>query len=326
METETSEAEKTDEATEEIEAEGSENNSQGESETAVLEEGEEKSGEAADEEVEIVREDPASSQKSHQGRFNKRVNKLVGQRNTEKERADDLKQRLAQSEQEKLILQQSLQQAGDGVPLKPPNPKDFDGGRDDEDFIKQDKAYDRAEIKKEMAEHQDKWNQKNAVTQQQSRADTDLTKKQEAHWQRAAKLKVKDFRVVEDKAYDVLGENFIDDIIRCFPETSERITYFLGLDKNKDEANRFSALGVSDNRQCLIELTKLDVGLKVQPKSKNIIPNPDEDIEGGTPSGNQNSQKKLDKLREKAMGGDTASMSRVLAFKKECAGKGIQLE
>lgn len=197
-----------------------------------------------------------------------------------------------------------------------PNPEDFDDGETDPKFLKKQRAFDistaKAELRKEFADSA----KQNVVTENQTRKSKQRDQKLEEHYGRVAGMKAKDYFEVEDKAIDYMGEETVKEIIENFDDP-HILLYFLG--SNQGEAEELVDTIKSNPIRGTAAIGRLQSELMVKPKSK-IIPNPDEDLEGGTLSGNMTAdERKLDKLRKEA--DKTGNINKVLAFKREMKAK-----
>jgi hypothetical protein len=122
------------------------------------------------------------------------------------------------------------------------------------------------------------------VTSDQSALALKLRQRQEAHIERAQKLKVKDYEETEDVTLSIMGHDKVNHIILALPDKTELIMYYLG--KNPDVAHKYSAMLETEPIRALIELGGILSEIKVKPSSKKTRKEPDEDLEGGNlPSG-----------------------------------------
>ena len=254
--------------------------------------------------------------------FLKRINKLNGKVDKAKGEAEAERKRAADLEEENRILRMTLdsQSGSREEPTKQPDPNDFDGGAYDPEYIQKSTAYAQeqaiAAARTELAESQKKAqeDQRKAQFQEQLRAG------QKEHFLRASKLKVPDYEEVEDKAIEILGIENANQIMLSVPK-SEVLLYYLG--KNPDKAEYFADAIQKNAVKALVEIGGLIDKIKVKPKNEPP-PEPDTELEGAAPTGNEALHKKYEKLLDEA--GKTGKMQKVIDFKRELKEKGITLQ
>ena len=244
---------------------------------------------------------PLSTYRKKIGKWKKRVERARGDaaaKDTELELVrlenEQLKQRLASNE-------------------KKPRPKRGD--------FSDDAAFEAAEEKwldERIARGQQQRPAPETARPQQQDDEPETDPKLQAHYERAEKLRATDFEQREDEVMETLGQSATRTIIRKFPN-SEAVIYALGGNPKKlrevaDELKR-------DPVQAVINLTDYARSLKLKPRTP--APDPDTNENGSTGS-ITDPQKKLERLRELVSQGK-GSMQQVLAFKKECREKGINL-
>lgn len=288
-------------------------------------EGEGKPGDGQEDadEVELVVEGDTQPKKTETPRgFLKRINKLNGKVDTAKQETAAEKEKREFLEDENRVLKVALDQArGTGKPEAPtlPNPDDFDGGPSDQDYIDKVIEYQDKVTEAKVAAGIQTARQQATVTAAQEAGAQKLEKKQAAHYERAAKLKVKDYEETEDKAIEIFGNEHTNHLIANL-DNSEVAFYYFG--KNPEVAQKYSDMLKREPIKGLIEIGGLLAKIKVKPKRESA-PDPDTELEGGAPSTLEAKQAKLNKLREAARkGGDMAPL---MAFKKELKEKGIKL-
>ncbi len=303
---------------------GSEEDSAGVA-TAEAEPEGDKEGEETAKEFEIVRE-TGDSQPQNQSHFGirKRINKLNARNVEANERADVASQRNIDLEEKNKILEIALEQARENqTTLNPPNPSDFEEGVNDPKFQERHNSYNEARIKQEV----EKQVQVSTRTVQDNSSvnvkSHELEKMQLKHYERATEIGAKDYSDTEDKAIEILGNEVTNHIIENFPD-SQFLLYYLG--KNPQEAERIALLIRDKPIQGVAEIGRLSSELKVKTKTVTT-PNPDVEIEGGEPGGNNTLLKQLDKLRDNTAKNPTqANMKKIMDFKKKLKDKGITLE
>ena len=251
----------------------------------------------------------------------KRINKIGAQRDTARDEADQSQADLAIEKEKNKLLQLALDQKNEAETIKPPNPDDFDEGVHDPKFIRDQNTYNQnfiaSEVQKATA---------NIQRNDEPAPNTELLSKQTKHYETAQDLGADDYAEVEDKALDILGNEIVNFIIQS-SDSSPVILYYLG--KNPDEAENIAELVKTNLGKAALQIGRLEVELKVRPKGKTEpTPDPDDEIEGGSPSANNTKQAsydaKLDTFR-----GDVASgkktFSQLVAFKKSYVGKGVTI-
>lgn len=290
-------------------------------------EGDDQPGDGQDDdgEVDIVREGDTQPQQSGTPRgFLKRINKLNGKVEVAKQETAEEREKRLFLEDENRVLKVALEQAKAAgkspEALTMPNPDDFDGGTYDPDYIKAFEEYTDKKIQAKVNEGVQKATQQTTVTATQQEAAQALEKAQTDHYNRAAKLKVKDYEATEDKAIEIFGMDHTNHLIANL-DNSEVALYYFG--KNPEVAQKYSDMLHKKPIKALIEIGGLLKEIKVKPKSEPA-PDPDEELEGGTPSNLEAMQTKLNKLRDAARNGK-GTLRKVIEFKRQCEAKGINL-
>jgi hypothetical protein len=184
---------------------------------------------------------------------------------------------------QKMRIEQ-LEGAGPPTPLVKPDPEKFDEGIYDDGYIKAFDEYQDKKLDARFDERIAKQSKQSIVTSDQSALALKLRQRQEAHIERAQKLKVKDYEETEDVTLSIMGHDKVNHIILALPDKTELIMYYLG--KNPDVAHKYSAMLETEPIRALIELGGILSEIKVKPSSKKTREEPDEDLEGGNlPSG-----------------------------------------
>lgn len=286
-------------------------------------EGEPGDGQEDADEVELVVEGDTHPKKNETPRgFLKRINKLNGKVDTAKQETAAEKEKREFLEDENRVLKVALERARGGQKTEAPtlpNPDDYDGGPSDQEYIDAVIAYQDKVTEAKVAAGIQQAQQQATVTSAQEAAAQKLEKLQAAHYERAAKLKVKDYEATEDKAIEIFGHEHVNHLVANL-ENSEVALYYFG--KNPEVAQKYSDMLKREPIKGLIEIGRLLAKIKVKPKRESA-PDPDIELEGGTPSNLETLQAKLNKLREAAQSGQ--GMDKVLAFKKKMKEKGINL-
>lgn len=274
-------------------------------------------------EVEIVREGDTQPQPTTPRGFLKRIGKLNGKVGKAQAETAEEKQKREFVEDENRILKLALEQAKGKpgqAPNEPPNPEVFDGGVHDPDYIKATQDYNNKVIQEGIKKGLTEATQQTTVTQAQVAAAQKLETAQTSHYERAAKLGVKDYEETEDKAIEIFGTDNVNHLISNL-DKSEVALYFFG--KNTDLAHKYAEMFKTQPIKALVEIGGLLKEIKVKPKNEPS-PDPDIELEGGSPSNLEAAQRKLNKLRDKVC--ETGKgMDKVANFKKQCKEKGISV-
>jgi hypothetical protein len=286
-------------------------------------EGEPGDGQEEAEEVDIVFEGDTQPKKTETPRgFLKRINKLNGKVESAKQETAAEKEKREFLEDENRVLKVALEQARGGKKVEAPtlpNPDDYDGGPSDPDYISAVVDYQDKVTEAKVAAGIQQAQQQSSVTAAQQAAAQKLAESQEAHYKRAAKLKVKDYEETEDKALEIFGNEHANHLIANL-DNSEVAFYYFG--KNPAQAQKYSDMLKKEPIKALLEIGGLLANIKVKPKRESA-PDPDVELEGGAPSNLEALQSKLNKLRETAQTGK--GMEKLLTFKKQMKEKGIKL-
>ncbi len=230
--------------------------------------------------------------------------RMIGRLKASKEDHSETAQQLEAERQRSDLLQLALDQTKNS---KAPNPSDFDDGTSDAKYVEAFGAHTQSQIDKGIQEAVAKIPRSEPVNR-------DLIRRQEEHYERADKLGRSDYEETEDEALSILGQVTVNAIIEE-SDKSEIILHYFG--KNPKRAEVFADLVVSHPRQAMKEIGRLEEKLKVKPLTKTQQAAPDEELEGGTADTDSAFERKLDKLRERAAGGDSSVMGEILALKKK---------
>lgn len=291
----------------------------------VTPEGEESEASEETPEVEVVRQGVDGSQpKKKQPGIKKligRIGKLNEQNAAITEEAGAETNRANVAEERAALLQIALDQKNETEAIKKPDPNDFDEGTLDPKFIEADSAFTQSyidsQVEKRVAQ---------LPAPQAEATNTDLLKVQTKHYDEAEKFGAKDYGETEDVVIESIGNNAVNAIIQV-SDNPHVILYFLG--KNPDELESFKDLLVTNPGKAVSQIGRLDVELKVQPKGKSQhAPDPDEELEGGSPSAGNSKElkvkKQLEDLRTAVSKGDK-TFSDLIAFKKKALADGVTL-
>lgn len=137
----------------------------------------------------------------------------------------------------------------------------------------------------------------------------------------AAKLKVSNFNEVQDKAFDVLGDDFAQMIARELPEDAPKLIYHLGL--NPEEAVRLRDEYKVNPGKTTFSLGKLAGNLTVKRKETQAA-QPESKVESGAVGGiNEDWQASYDKIMDSSDNdniGKTLKAIRALKTQAKAAG------
>ena len=230
------------------------------------------------ESVEIVLKDKESRPTSQTKWMSARINQVKEGRIKEKDRADREQARADRLQQENDVLkvEEKLAQKP-----KAPDPGNFDDGTMDPDYIKAMSSYEDARMDSGMNERF----HKEDISKEKERSAADSLRNQDKHYERAEKLKMKNYLEVEETAKDGLGNRVVEVIIDQ-RDTSESLLGFFGAKDNEAQAEHYSKIIKRNPGNAIFELGKLSETLIVKPTTKDC-PNPDEPLSGGTPPRNR---------------------------------------
>lgn len=220
--------------------------------------------------------------------FYKRINKLNGDIDTLESQNSEANQENLDLKEENKLLRMAVDRSRGGSAekeLKRPNPDDFDGGTYDPKYIDEANVYMDAKIAEGTKNAVAKFAETSQVKQTEVVQSEGLKAKQKAHFERAAKLKIKDYAETEDKAIEILGTQSVNHLIGGLKKDTEKILYHLG--KFPDKAHHYAEMFKTRDGtiEALVELGRLVERIKVKPK-KTTAPGPDNELEGGgTPEG-----------------------------------------
>jgi hypothetical protein len=272
----------------------------------------EEDAEVVNEEVEIIvegEEEPASKAKPNG--FKKRINKLNGKIDKANEATDEATRRANALEEENRLLRLHQQQSE--KPATAPDEDDFDT---DAEYQAAKADWDEKRISAIAAAKVSEIIQANQSQNTQGSIDRDLEDSIGRHYERVESLKMANYEDLEDKAIDVLGNEFAKMII-AKTRKSHLIMGHLGA--NTGKAEELAMLLKSDPVGALIQAVEIGEKLSIRPKH-SITPDPETRIEPGEASSAEQQDKKLNDLREEA--GKTGDMSKLLEYKKQLRAAG----
>ena len=140
----------------------------------------------------------------------------------------------------------------------------------------------------------------------------------------ASKLKVRDFNQAQDKAFDVLGDDFAQLIARELPEDAPKLIYYLG--KNSQVAADMRDEYISNPGSVTFKLGKLAGNLTIKPRESQAA-DPESKIESGAVGGiNENWQAQLDKIGDETdMNNISKSLNAIRAVKAKAKAAGYDI-
>ena len=264
-------------------------------------------------EVEIVVEgedQPASKAHVPIG-VQKRFSKLTGKVSAANAEADQARRRSEMLEEENKLLRLQSQQ---GKPATRPKEDDFDTDAEYQSAIDEYDGVRIERIAEEKASQIIQASQTQAATANQ---DHKLQSKIEAHYGRANALKIKNFEELEDKAIDILGNDFAKTIM-AGTEKSHLIMGHLGV--NTGRAQELAELLKVDPIAAFAQAVELGSGLSVRPKNATA-PDPETKLDPGSPASDW--QKRVDMARDQAS--KTGDMSKLIALKRDAKDAGAKI-
>jgi hypothetical protein len=230
-----------------------------------------------DGEVEIVvtgEEQPTSKAQVPIG-LRKRFNKLNGKIQAADTKAEEATRKSEMLAEENKLLRLQAQQ---GKPATRPDEDDFDTRKE---YLLALDDYDQARISVIAQEQAAKIVQASQTQATSAGQDEKLHSKIEAHYDRANKLKMSNFVELEDKAIDVLGNDFAKTIIAS---TAKSHLILAHLGANVGKAQKLAELAETDPVGAFARAVEIGAGLSVKPK--NPAPDPEKKLEpgGGMPA------------------------------------------
>lgn len=266
-------------------------------------EADEKQGESVEVDV-VLTEEAGSPPKQQNLGTRKRVKRLNARNQVSEDAAALATSQLEIANQRIRLLEIAASQKLATEAPKPPDPLDYDDGASDPRYATALRDHTAGIVQAELQKQ---------VTQQQNEAptgyDPSSERKQEEHYKRADELGVKDYAEVEDAAIEILGAENANHIVQS-TGNSQLVLYHLG--KNPNKAEYFADLIKSKPVQAVFELGELSGNLVVKPRANmNPAPDPDTELEGGSPASTNAYERKLDKLRE------SGDIKAIMQFKRE---------
>ena len=204
----------------------------------------------------------------------------------------------------KLQLQQNAQPQ-QSVQTTAPDEYDFD---DRKDYLQAHSNWQRqmlVDVTNEQLSNQQNAGRFAAQKQQQ---ETALNTYAES----AAKLKVKDYNGAQDKAFELLGDDFVQMLATQLPETAPKLIFWFS--KNPAEAQRYREEFTSNPGRTTFSLGELAGKLTQQPRTSKAA-SPESKIESAAVGGmGSDWQKQLDKLDDSV---DMGNIAKTLNARRE---------
>ena len=261
----------------------------------------------------------------------KRIGRLTKEKHEANEERDKARRESELKEQQlellKLQNQKLMQDTKEQIAR--PNPDDFQGGVTDPAYIEAEKLY-IADVAQQIADKKIAQTRKEAQgAAVQDAEDSDFEQIATEHYARADKIGAKNYDDVEAVATGIFGEKISREIIKI-SDKAHLIFYFLGLDKNRQEAENLRDLLSSPKTVAqgvkLIGHYEKDLTPSKVKRKKTPSPETDEELDGGEPSAGEATQRRVDQLRKKVMAnGDQAAMKKIMKLKAEAEKKGITI-
>jgi hypothetical protein len=223
------------------------------------------------------------------------------------------------TEENEALKQQLLAKASQpaAVVKTQPDEDDFD---DRKDYLQAHSEWQRQMLHDVTAEQlQQQQHGHRAAAQQQSQ-DAALA----TYSKNASNLKVGDFNDTQDKAFDVLGDEFARMLAMELPEDAPKLMYWFG--KNPKDAEEYRDKFMANPSKTTFALGKLAGKLTIQPRQTNAA-QPESKIESGSVGGiNEDWQALLDKTDDAA---DMSNIAKTLnerrAIKKRAKAAGFDV-
>lgn len=252
----------------------------GDSEPGEDADGEE--SEAESQEVDIVLPQDDGSQPDQElidRVISKKVKKLNRRKKEDDRELEQTRSDLAISEEKRKLQDIRIAQLSEAEAPKLPDPDDFDDGTLDPKYQTRVEAYHE-----HRAEAAAKKFAPKPVQDDEPRQDPELKRRQTAHYVKADKLGLKNYEEVEADAIEILGKDIVNEVIIGGSDNSHVIMYYLG--KNPAIAEDITDLMKSDPVKGVLRIGALGDKLKIVPSkvNKNPAPDPDDELEGRSPS------------------------------------------
>lgn len=256
-----------------------------------------------------------------------RLNKYKAKVAKVSDRAEKAEAELKLLREENTLKDLALEQAKakqSQAPASIPNPDDFDGGVHDQAYIKAHGEYTQTLIKEQVGQQVAEATRQTTTAISQEAQQKELEKSQISHIQKAAKLKIKDYEVAEDRTIEILGLDNFNYLISNIDQSPELVNY-LGKKANEAEAIQIAEVAKTNPAKAGILIGGVLAKLKPKPGKSKSIPEPDTELKGGTPTGGV-AQSKYNKLVAKAQAGDNNALTKARELRKTMKAKGVILE
>lgn len=243
-----------------------------------------------------------------------------------KSKADHIQERISRKKDKDLQgenarLRAQLEAAAQPVVAQPvqsvPDEDDFD---DRQTYLVAKDAHDRQMLTEVVGKQLNQQQNGHRVAAQQQQRDAALT----TYAQTAAKLNVSDFNDTQDRAFDVLGDDFASLIAEQLPEDAPKILYYLG--KNPRKAEEMRDKFALNPGSVTFALGKLAGNLTIKPK-RTAAAQPEGKIEGGAVGGlNEDWQSQYTKILDSADDNNIAkTLTAIREIKKQAKQAGFDV-
>lgn len=205
------------------------------------------------------------------------------------------------TEENESLKQQLLDKAQSPAAVETqPDEDDFDNRKD---YLQAHSEWHSRMLNSATAAQLTRQQNSHRVAAQEQQHDTAL----QTYATNASNLKVRDFNDTQDKAFDVLGEQFVQMLATELPEDAPMLVYWLG--KNPKEAEQYRDQFTANPSKTTFALGKLAGKLTIQPRQTNAA-QPETKIESGSVGGiNEDWQALLDKCDDAT---DMSNISKTL--------------
>ena len=278
--------------------------------------------------IEIIRDSgedaPRFTQAQMENAVRSRVAKLNRKVSATRNDAALSQDKVRELEETNKLLKLALDQKNEQLKGGPPNPDDFADGEYDPAFRKAQDEYRNVELRAEVARQVEERLKQQSSVSETSQVSAESERKQFAHYEKVKDLGATDYTDREDKAIEIFGNDVVRHMIENFRD-AHMLLYYLGTEKNAEEAAHLAQLVQSNPIQAVHELGVLSAELRVKPTESNGIPEPEATLEGGSPSTTEGWQQQLETLRTKWQEGK-ATWEQVRDLKQRAAAAGVTLE
>ena len=210
-------------------------------------------------------------------------------------------------------LKRQLEQLANQQPAKavdlPPDEYDFE---DRSQYLQAKAAYDQRMLSEVVGRQLNQQQNGHRIAAQEQEQEEKL----KAYAINASELKVRDFNDVQNKAFDVLGDDFAKLIAQELPEDAPKLIYYFG--KNPQAAADMREQYSANPGQVTFKLGKLAGNLTIKPRESSAA-QPETKVESGAVGGVATDwQAQLDKIDE---GANMDNIGKTLRARREIKAK-----